>query len=158
MLHNESNLHVHIANLEVTSPNFKLNDFIPRKFTCDGENINPQLNIAKIPDESKSICIIMDDPDAPVSTWTHWILWNIVPQKTIAQNFKNGVSGTNDFGTEKYSGPCPPYGVHTYYFRIYALDTLLTLKGFSKRQDLEKYMSGHVLAYGELTFKYKKEK
>ena len=158
MIKSEIELRRRILTMEITSPVFKSGGNLPRKHTCDGENISPELHFNKIPIETKSLVLILDDPDAPVSTWTHWLVWNILPQKSIGENYKEGVFGKNDFGTIKYSGPCPPYGTHTYYFRIYALDSILDMAEGSTRFNLDKIIPMHVLAYAEIKCRYKKEK
>ncbi len=139
-------------------------DVFPEKYTCDGEDISPAIHIEGLGDEVKSIAIIMDDPDAPFRTFTHWLIWNIEPTDTIPENIlKNGVvnepikakQGINDFGRIGYGGPCPPPGKpHRYIFHVYALDTMLELEEGADRKSLEKAMEGHVLQYGEAMAKY----
>ena len=142
--------------LKVSSPAFGPMEFIPPKYTCDGANINPPLEIAGIPEETASLALVVDDPDAPRGTWDHWIVWNIPPQPRIGENTVPGTEGLNDFRQHHYGGPCPPSGVHRYFFKIYALDTMLTLPVNARKSDLEKAMEDHVLAKGELVGKYQR--
>jgi Raf kinase inhibitor-like YbhB/YbcL family protein len=145
-----------ISTLYVTSEAFQNYGYIPPKYTCDGENINPPLEIADIPEETKSLVVIVDDPDAPVRAWTHYIAWNIPPSGKIKENNKKGVEGLNDFGELHYGGPCPPSGTHRYHFKIYALDDILILKQGSDKYTLEKEMSAQIIAFGELIGLYKR--
>ncbi|MBX9781707.1 MAG: YbhB/YbcL family Raf kinase inhibitor-like protein [Chitinophagaceae bacterium] len=142
--------------LKITSAAFKERELIPVAYTCDGKNINPPLDIEDIPEETKCLALIVDDPDAPVNTWVHWLVWNIPVTHHIKENEVHGVEGTNDFQQYKYGGPCPPSGTHRYFFKVYALDTLLDLKPGSKKNELEKAMSNHILAFGTLTGLYKR--
>lgn len=129
---------------------------IPVKYTCSGENINPEISISGIPAETKSLALIMDDPDAPSGDFVHWVMWNILTDGKISENSAPGVQGVNDFGENKYGGPCPPSGTHHYHFKIYALDTKLELPTETDKQGLLKAMEGHVLASGELVGLYMK--
>ena len=125
------------ANMNLTSPDFREGGNIPERFTCDGKDISPTLKIDGIPKGAKSLVLIVDDPDAPGGNFTHWLIWNIVPDLTeiVANKLPaHAVQGVNDFGKSRYSGPCPPAGAHRYYFRLYALDTTLTLPQTSKRK------------------------
>lgn len=139
-----------MRELAVTSPAFKNNQFIPRKYTCDGEDVNPPLNIDGTPPETKSLVLIIDDPDAPMGTWDHWIVWNIPSRNKIEENTIPGVEGMNDFRKHDYGGPCPPSGTHRYFFKIYALDTLLNISPNSRKKDVEKAIKDHTIAKGEL--------
>ena len=127
---------------------------IPRKYTCDGENVNPPLYVREVPKETKSLVLIVDDPDAPSGTWEHWNVWNIPPTKRIEENSIPGVEGINDFGKHAYGGPCPPSGTHRYFFKVYALDNMLSLQVHSRKKDIEEAMKDHVLAKGELVGVY----
>ena len=147
-----------IRLLEVSSSAFNENSFIPEKYTCDGYNVSPPLDIKNIPAETKSMAIIVDDPDAPISTWVHWLVWNIPVQHHIKENTVLGNQGFNDFGKYFYCGPCPMSGTHHYKFKVYALDTLLILPAVTKKFMLERAMSEHILAFGELTGLYKRKK
>ncbi len=131
--------------LVVTSPAFENNKSIPRMYTCDGEDVNPPLNIKALPEGTKSLVVIVDDPDAPMGTWEHWNVWNIAPTNKINENSIPGTEGLNDFGKHSYGGPCPPSGVHRYFFKVYALDTELSLPINSRKKDIEKALSKHVL-------------
>jgi Raf kinase inhibitor-like YbhB/YbcL family protein len=143
--------------LYVTSPDFRHNDLIPMKFTCDGKDINPALAIEGVPVSAKSLALIVDDPDAPHKTWVHWVVWNIPVTTSIAENTVPGEQGLNDFGRVEFGGPCPPSGVHRYFFKVYALDTTLDLPKSTTKEKLEHAMEGHILAYGELIGKYSRK-
>lgn len=139
--------------MKIESPAFQHNQPLPAKFTCDGQNINPPLVFSEVPVETKSLVLIMDDPDAPMGTWVHWTVWNISPQiKEIAENSlpPGAVEGITSFGKPGYGGPCPPSGTHRYFFKLYALDTTLTLEPSTDKQTLEKALEGHLLAQAEL--------
>jgi Raf kinase inhibitor-like YbhB/YbcL family protein len=143
-----------VKRLTVTGPAFENNKLIPVKYTCDGDDVNPLLIIEGIPEETKSLVLIVDDPDAPMGTWDHWVVWNIPPTNRIEENSVPGVEGLNDFRKHSYGGPCPPSGTHRYFFKVYALDTKLDLNQNSKKKDLEKAMKDHTLAKGELVGLY----
>lgn len=146
------------STLTVTSTAFEQMGEIPLKYTCEGENINPPLNIGNIPPGTKSLTLIMDDPDAPNGTFDHWIIWNIEPGKVIAENSKPGIEGNSSYGKPGYKGPCPPTGSHRYFFKVYALDSSLELKAGADKKTVEKAIQKHILAYGELIGIYKKTK
>jgi hypothetical protein len=145
-------------NMKLTSPEFENNKFMPKKFTCDGEDINPALTIQGVPETTKSLTLIVDDPDAPMGTWVHWVVYDISPTMSrIDENSIPGKQGSNDSNGENYGGPCPPSGTHRYFFKIYALDTMLNLdEGLSKKV-LEKAMQGHILDKAELIGLYKRK-
>jgi Raf kinase inhibitor-like YbhB/YbcL family protein len=145
-----------MKKLSVTSPAFENNKLIPVKYTCDGADVNPPLTIEGVPEETKTLVLIVDDPDAPMGTWDHWIVWNIPPTSKIEENTVPGTEGMNDFRRRSYGGPCPPYGTHRYFFKVYALDTQLDLKSNSTKKDVEKAMEGHILAEGELVGLYRR--
>jgi len=145
-----------IQNIKVFSSAFESNHTIPRKYTCNAENINPPLEFISIPEKAESLVLIMDDPDAPMKIFTHWIVWNIVPIAKIDEDSIPGVEGINDFRKIGYGGPCPPSGTHRYFFRVYALDKQLGLKAGTSRKKLESEMIGHIIAEGELMGKYSK--
>ncbi len=148
-----------MAALQITSPAFQNNGNIPRLYTCDGKDINPPLMIAGVPQEAKSLALICDDPDAPVGIWVHWVLWHIDSSvKEIKENTvpTGAVEGMNDFRKHAYGGPCPPSGTHRYFFKVYALDTMLDISPNSTKADLEKAMKGHILAEGQLIGLYKR--
>ncbi len=145
--------------LNITSTAFQNNGNIPRQYTCDGKDINPPLMIANCPQGTKSIALICDDPDAPVGIWVHWVIWNIDPGvKEIKENTvpQGAVQGINDFRKHSYGGPCPPSGTHRYFFKVYALDTMLTISPNASKADLEKAMKGHILGEGQLVGLYKR--
>lgn len=148
------------AKMKIASPEFSHNGSIPSKFTCDGGNINPPLSFEGVPSGTKSLALIMDDPDAPRGTWVHWVLWNISPEaKGIGENStpKEAMMGVNDSRKNgDYGGPCPPSGTHRYFFKLYALDTALSLDKGSEKAELEKAMEGHILAQAELIGLYKR--
>lgn len=143
-----------IGELIVTSTAFENGSTIPEKYTCDGENINPALGIANIPEDTVSLLLIMDDPDAPIGTFTHWVVWNIDPQLQVSENEVPGIEGLNGAGKTGYVGPCPPSGTHRYFFKFYALDTELDIESGSEISLVESSMDGHVIAYGELAGLY----
>jgi Raf kinase inhibitor-like YbhB/YbcL family protein len=146
-----------IKYLNVQSKAFSENEMIPKKYSCDGINVNPPLEISFIPNETVSLAIIMEDPDAPINIWSHWVAWNIPVTHHILEDMHLGKNGLNDFNKHFYCGPCPMAGMHQYVFRVFALDTLLELKANTRKYDLEKAMAGHVLAYGELAGYYGKK-
>jgi Raf kinase inhibitor-like YbhB/YbcL family protein len=148
------------AKMKITSSAFQQGGNIPSKFSCDGANANPPLQISDVPPEAKSLVLIVDDPDAPSGLFTHWAVWNISPQtSTIAEGTTpKGVQGTNDFGRSGYGGPCPPSGTHRYYFKVFALDRELDLPFGAKRSQLDAGMKGHVIAQGELMGRYSRKK
>lgn len=136
-------------NLVVTSV-FNNHETIPVKYTCDGEDVNPPLSISGIPASAKSLAIIIDDPDAPGKIWVHWVVWNISVTNRIKENTVPGKEGLNDFKRNAYGGPCPPSGVHRYFFKVYALDKELNLTEETTKHQLEAAMKGHIVASGEL--------
>lgn len=142
--------------LSITSAAFAHKGKIPGKYTCDGEDINPPLDIAELPEKAKSLVIIVEDPDAPSGSWLHWLVWNIPVTHHIGENEVPGDQGQNDFGRNTYGGPCPPSGTHRYFFKIYALDDLLDLPDGSLRKDVEEAMRDHIVAFGELVGLYRR--
>lgn len=145
--------------MKILSPNFLNNEDIPSKFTCDGDDVNPELIIEDVPEKAASLAIICDDPDSPTGLWLHWILWNISPKtKIIKENSApdGAISGINDFGNFGYGGPCPGRGKHHYCFKIFALDTELNLSQNSKQEDLGRAMEGHILEQRELVGLYER--
>ena len=145
------------SSISITSPAFQAGGDIPAKFTCNRTNVSPELQISGVPNEAKSLVLIVDDPDAPRGLFTHWIVWNIDPKTTrIAEKSAPAaaVQGTNDFGKSNYGGPCPPSGTHSYFFKIFALDTKLELRPSAHRAELDAAMRGHILAQGELMARY----
>ena len=148
------------GKMKVTSSAFKEGAEIPSKFTCDGADTSPPLQIADIPSEAKSLALVVDDPDAPSGLFTHWLVWNIPPQTSSVRegSAPKGVQGTNDFGKSGYGGPCPPSGTHRYYFKVFALDRELDLPFGAKRGQLDAAMKGHVVAQGDLIGRYSRQK
>ncbi len=143
-----------IGELRVTSPAFLEMDKIASKYTCDGENINPPLKIENIPSATKTLAIVLDDPDAKDGPFVHWIMINIKPTQEILENSVMGTQLTNDAGKRNYWGPCPPQGEHRYRFIVYALDTELPLTQADNKYDFEKAIAGHVFAKGMITVRY----
>ncbi len=142
--------------MKLTSPEFENGKMIPRKFTCEGDDINPTLIIEDIPAGTKSLALIVDDPDAPMGTGVHWVSFNIPVVSQIDEDRIPGKQGINDFGRNDYGGPCPPSGTHRYFFKIYALDTVLDLNEGINKQALEDAMEDHILNKAELIGLYKK--
>jgi len=148
------------AKMKISSSAFQEGGTIPEKFSKNGQNVSPELRIEGAPAEAKSLALIVDDPDAPVGLFTHWLVWNIEPKTTeIAENSPpNGaVQGTNDYPNLGYGGPQPPSGTHRYYFKIFALDRILDLKSGAKRREVDAAMRGHVIDQGELMGRYSKK-
>jgi Raf kinase inhibitor-like YbhB/YbcL family protein len=147
--------------LDVSSTAFSEGQSIPEKYTCDGENVSPPIKWSGAPANTKSIAIIVEDPDAPSGTFTHWVLYDIPgTTKELAEGSSgSGKEGVNGFGNKGYGGPCPPPGgAHRYFFRVYALDTAsLGNPGLSK-EDVTAAMKGHILAQGQLMGTYKRKK
>jgi Raf kinase inhibitor-like YbhB/YbcL family protein len=148
------------AKMKITSSAFQQGGNMPSKFSCDGANTSPSLQISDVPTEAKSLVLIVDDPDAPSGLFTHWAVWNISPQNTTIGEgtTPKGVQGTNDFGKSGYGGPCPPSGTHRYYFKVFALDRELDLPVGAKRSHLDSAIKGHVIAQGELMGRYSRKK
>lgn len=158
MEHPDATTAINYKHLNVSSIAFGYESMIPVKYTCDGKNISPPLDIENIPKEAKCLVLIVDDPDAPVATWVHWLVWNIPVTHSIKENTVHGVEGINDFQLHKYRGPCPPSGTHRYFFKVYALNTLLLLPANTKKNQLEKAMSEHIIAFGEIIGLYRRKK
>jgi Raf kinase inhibitor-like YbhB/YbcL family protein len=148
--------------ISLSSSAFQEGDMIPAKYTCDGKDVSVTLKWTGAPEGTKSFALISDDPDAPVGTWVHWVMWNIPsavcelaegvpPKPQLPDGSRQGIS---DFGRPGYGGPCPPGGTHRYYFTVYALDTMLDLPNSARKSDLIKAMRGHILAEGQLMGKY----
>lgn len=151
--------------LELTCRDFKDGEMIPSKFTCEGVDVSPRLEWSGVPEGTKSLALICDDPDAPVGTWVHWVLYGLPADSTSLpegvptdEAIEGGaLQGRNDFRRTGYGGPCPPPGKpHRYFFKLYALDSALDLKPGATKKDLEKAMKGHVLAQGQLMGRYKR--
>jgi len=139
--------------MKIESPSFRSNEMIPPNYTCDGANVNPPLMISGAPEDAKSLVLIVDDPDAPSKTWVHWTIWNIDPDtKEILENGipQGAVEGMTDFGIPGYGGPCPPSGIHHYFFKLYALDITLDLSSSASAVNIQEAMQGHILDSAEL--------
>lgn len=151
--------------IKITSPAFEEGSLIPAKYTCDGADTSPPLQWDAVPEAAKSIALICDDPDAPMGTWVHWVLFNLpADTKELPENLptdetlpSGAKQGITDFGRTGYGGPCPPSGTHRYYFKIYALDAEIGLTSRAKKADLVKAMEGHILGQGQLMGKYKRQ-
>lgn len=152
--------------LSVESAAFTEGGLIPSKYTCDGNDVSPPLRWSGPPDGTRSLALISDDPDAPMGTWVHWVMYNIPPHVRElrehvppSEKLSDGtVQGRTDFGRIGYGGPCPPSGTHRYYFRVYALDTVLDVAPGATKRQLLRAMEGHVLAQGELMGKYARKR
>ena len=148
------------GKMKITTSAFQEGGTIPEKFSKNGQNISPELRIDGVPAEAKSLALIVDDPDAPVGLFTHWLVWNIDPKTTeIAERTapSGAVQGKSDFGEIGYGGPQPPSGTHRYYFKVFGLDRMLDLKPGAKRREVDAAMKGHVIAQGELMGRYSKK-
>jgi len=154
-----------IMGIQLTSSAFKEGEPIPSKFTCEGEDISPPLKWSDLPQGTKSLALISDDPDAPVGTWVHWVIYNIPPTVNeleegipTAKEVPNGAKqGMNDFKKIGYGGPCPPSGTHRYFFKLYALDIELGLDPGATKNDLLKAIEGHILEMGQLMGTYQRK-
>lgn len=143
--------------MRIVSPAFAQDAAIPVEFTCDGKNVHPPLVVTGVPENAKTLALVVDDPDAPFGTWTHWLVWN-APASTIemtAVKLPTGaVEGTTSFGKPGYGGPCPPAGTHRYFFKLYALDVALDLTPAADAKALDAAMEGHVLDKAGLVGRY----
>jgi len=147
------------AKLTVTSAAFANNAMIPSKYSCEGQEVSPPLSVSGIPAGTKSLALIVHDPDAPVQGgFTHWVVWNIDVQGSIPENFKGADQGLNGAKTAGYKGMCPPSGTHHYHFMVYALNTRLSISKSTGKAGLENAMHGHILAGGDLVGLYAKTK
>ncbi len=158
---NDNKTPMNDKSIIVRSPAFAHEEFIPSKYTCDGENISPPIAIDNIPKETISIVLIMEDPDVPKNIredgmWNHWVVFNIPPSSgRIGEGEEpNGVHGITTSNTLKYEGPCPPDGEHRYFFKVYALDSILRLNEGATKDEVLETMKGHILSTGELIGKY----
>lgn len=149
--------------MQIISPAFEPGQTIPRRHTCDGDNVSPPLNIAAVPAQARSLALIMDDPDVPGhiredGLWNHWVVYNIPPtQEQIPEGAEpEGIQGSGTSGDLGYFGPCPPDREHRYFFRLYALDTRLDLPPGATREQLDAAMQGHVIADAELMGRYER--
>lgn len=144
-------------SIQLTSRAFDGGGDIPRKYTCDGENISPPLSWSGVPQETQSLALVVNDPDAPRGDWVHWVLVDLPADldSLLEGEHATGVEGINDFGNRGYSGPCPPKGsTHRYFFKLYALDTELNLDPGMTRREAEEAMQGHILGQGQFMGRY----
>jgi len=164
VLYNLTAIGEEAMELKINSSAFREGDMIPKKYTCDGADISPPLAWDTVPMNTKSLALISDDPDAPMGTWVHWVIYNIPPTiKELPENIpphrtlENGAQqGTNDFRKIGYGGPCPPRRTHRYYFKLYALDKVLDSEPGLTKDQLLKAMEGHILAQGQLMGRYQR--
>jgi Raf kinase inhibitor-like YbhB/YbcL family protein len=148
---------VEVEKMKLSSPAFEHNQGIPSEYTCNGSDTSPKLNIEDVPENTKSLVLINDDPDAPVGNWDHWIVFNMPPDVKIEKGSEpQGVGGKNSWGRTGYGGPCPPSGTHRYFFKLYALDTELSLEEGASKADIEQAMQDHIIEKTELIGTYKK--
>lgn len=146
--------------MKLTSSVFENNQYIPSKYTCDGININPHLLIFDAPENTKSLVLIVDDPDAMNGDWVHWTIFNIPSDvREIKENSvpDGSIEGKTDFKNPGYGGPCPSVGIHRYQFKLYALDKMLNFDSSVEKKELEKAMEGHILAESLLVGLYKRK-
>lgn len=146
--------------MELKSPAFRDSQYIPAKYTCDGDNINPPFEFFNVPEATASLVLFVNDPDAPGGDWVHWVVWNIKPE--IKEIKKNGVpegatEGQNSFGKTGYGGPCPPSGTHVYIFKLYAVDIMLPADPELGKKDIKKMIDGHVLGKAVLKGFYERQ-
>ncbi len=152
--------------MEIFSPEFQPGDPIPRKYTCDGTDISIPLGWKKVPEGTKSLAVIMDDPDAPMGTWVHWVIYNIpATAKGLQENqphsemLKDGsMQGINTGKQTGYSGPCPPGGVHRYFFKLYALDMMLPVKAGLTKEGLLEAMQSHIIEETQIFGTYQRNR
>ncbi len=143
------------ATLQITSPSFEAGAEIPSEFSCDGDNISPELNIANLPDNTVTLALIMDDPDAPGGTWVHWVAFDFPPTDVIPESIPLlGIGGSNSWDMTGYGGPCPPSGTHRYFFKLFALDGALELSEGSSTEEVLDAMEGHIVDQAELMGTY----
>jgi Raf kinase inhibitor-like YbhB/YbcL family protein len=148
-----------MAGFALTSTAFENGQEVAQRHTCDGDDRSPPLRWSGVPDGTRSLGLIVDDPDAPVGTFTHWLAWGIEPASdALPEGEAAPVEGRNDFGSVGYRGPCPPpgHGPHRYFFRLHALDADLELEAGAGRKDLERALEGHVLEVAELMGRYER--
>lgn len=142
----------------ISSPSFVEGGSIPRMYTADGDGINPPLVIEDVPAGTRTMALIMEDPDAPHGTFTHWTLWDIPPAASISENSEPGVTGLNSMNRTGYTPPNPPSGSHRYFFHVYALDYSPNLETGSGREELEDALAGHILGEGSMMGRYESSK
>lgn len=154
-----------LTAFELKSTAFTAGGMIPAIHTCQGKDISPMLTWTGAPEKTKGFALICDDPDAPLGTWVHWVYYNLPPALSslpegidkVEKPGQGGIHGKSSFGDFGYGGPCPPWGTHRYFFRLYALDSMLNLPSGVKKKEVLKAMEGHVLGTAELMGTYKKK-
>ncbi|HZD54892.1 MAG TPA: YbhB/YbcL family Raf kinase inhibitor-like protein [Candidatus Aquicultoraceae bacterium] len=148
-----------MSGLSIRSAAFAQDGMIPKRYTCDGADVNPPLSFGGVPEKTAALALIVDDPDAPAKTWAHWVVWNIpattaeIPEDSVPPG---ALQGTNDFGKRKYGGPCPPSGTHRYFFKLYALDAPLSLPAGAAKAQVEQEIGAHLLGRAELVGRYRR--
>jgi len=148
--------------LDIRSSAFEEGELIPKKYTCDGEDVSPPLSWTQLPKETKSVALICDDPDAPMGTWVHWVLFGLSPETlelpegiSLKKEVLGGAKhGLNDFKKYGYGGPCPPGGTHRYFFKLYAVDIQVDLNAGATKKEVLDTIKGHILAEGQLMGRY----
>jgi Raf kinase inhibitor-like YbhB/YbcL family protein len=148
-----------VGEFALTSEAFAHGDTIPRRHTCDGEDVSPALSWSDPPAGTRAVGLIVEDPDAPVGTFTHWLAWNIDPlARGLAEGQSGPAEGRNDFGKRGWSGPCPPpgHGAHRYFFRLHALDAELDLGFSAGRREFDRALADHSLATAELMGRFER--
>ncbi len=151
--------------MKISSRAFREYEMMPAKYTCQGQDVSPPLSFSEVPEKTKSLALILVDPDAPSGKFVHWVIYNIPPEtRELEENIKKTdkladgtLQGRNDFGRIGYGGPCPPFGTHRYYFKLYAIDTLLNLKPGAKETELLKVLFHHNIAEAHFMGKYSKQ-
>lgn len=149
-----------MTSLKISSPAFADTQSIPDRYTCNGANISPPLRFEGVPESAKSLALIVDDPDAPSGTWTHWMVWNMNPHtRELPEQAapREAIIGKNDFYHNSYGGPCPPSGTHRYFFRLYALDAVLETAGHASRAEVDKAIQPHIIQQAQLMGTYHKK-
>jgi Raf kinase inhibitor-like YbhB/YbcL family protein len=145
---------IRYKHLKLSSDSFVNHGIIPSKHTCDGRNVNPSIAISNLPENAKSIAVVVDAPNHVNGNCCHWVIWNLPITDRIEENEHRGLPGRNDFGFYKYNGPCPTTGTHRYLFKVYALDYVLNIPACSDKIQLEKAMKNHVVGFSFLVGKY----
>lgn len=150
-----------MSELAISSKAFSHMGMIPKVYTCDGKDVNPPLSFENVPEGTKSFALIVDDPDAPVGLWIHWVLWNIAGEASGIEEDAvppGALQGKNSWGRNDYGGPCPPSGTHRYFFKLFALDSPIQLAAGSSKEQLEKAISGHILGKAEIVGLYRRSR
>lgn len=148
------------GRMRFSSPAFAQNGPVPSRHACDGDDVSPPLEISGVPEGTKSLAIVVDDPDAPIGTWTHWTVWNVAPTVTRIEEGTvpgDASQGMTSYGQAGYRGPCPPFGTHRYFFRLYALDAILTLPPSTDARALQAAIDPHVMDSAGLVGTYRRK-